>query len=89
VVAVGLKKGSIHDVKILPGKPVITDIHTVVIYLSPAHQREYYDYVLGLNPERIIFNPGTYNKEFVDLAKEKGIKTVVDCALIMLNSGTF
>src|SRR4030042_4633691 len=78
VVAVGLKKGTIKDVKIQPGKPEITDVHTVAIYLSPANQREYYEYVLGLNPKRIIFNPGTYNKEFVDMAKEHGIKTVVD-----------
>ena len=89
VVAVGTKKGRIQDIKIQPGKPEIPDIHTVSIYLNAKNQPEYYEYILGLNPKRIIFNPGAYNKEFIDLAKEKGIKTVVDCTLVMLSAGTF
>jgi predicted CoA-binding protein len=89
VVALGTKKGSIQDLKIELGKPDVLDIHTVTIYLSAKNQPEYYEYILGLKPQRIIFNPGTYNKEFIDLAKEKGIKTVNDCTLVMLSSGTF
>jgi hypothetical protein len=37
----------------------------------------------------VIFNPGTHNKEFIDLLKEKDIETVEDCALIMLNTGDY
>ena len=89
VVAVGLRKGKIADLKIRKGQPHIEDVHTIILYIGPKSQVDYYDYILGLKPRRIIFNPGTYNKELIDLAQENDIDTVVDCSLIMLNSGTF
>ena len=89
VVAVGLRRGKIADLRIQRGKPEIEDVHTIILYIGPKSQLDYYDYILGLKPKRIIFNPGTYNREFINMAQEKDIDTVVDCALIMLNSGTF
>jgi predicted CoA-binding protein len=88
-VPVGKKPGQIEGIEILTGKPQVSDVHTISLYLSPESQKDYYDYILGLNPSRIIFNPGTYNQELVDLAKEKGIKSVSDCALLLLNSDSF
>jgi len=89
VAAIGNRRGKIKDIRIKKGMPEYSDIDTVVLYVGASGQPEYYDYILGLKPRRLIFNPGTYNKEFNDMAKESGIETVVDCALIMLNSGTF
>jgi predicted CoA-binding protein len=89
VVAVGKRRGKIKDIRIKKGKPELSGIDTVVLYVGAKGQPEYYEYVLGMKPRRLIFNPGTYNREFIDLAKENGIETVVDCALIMLNSGKF
>ena len=89
VVPVGTKTGEIKELEILTGKPVIPDVDTVLLYLAPNRQSEYYDYVLSLKPRRVIFNPGTHNPEFIDLVKENGIEAVEDCALIMLNSGEY
>ncbi len=89
VAAIGKRRGKIKDIRIKKGTPELSDIDTVVLYVGASEQPEYYEYILGMKPRRLIFNPGTYNKEFIDMAKEKGIETVVDCALIMLNSGTF
>jgi predicted CoA-binding protein len=79
-----------HELTILTGKPTdIGKIHTVTLYMGPAHQKEYYDYILSLNPERIIFNPGTVNPELYKLARNKGIETVIGCMLLMLKTGQF
>lgn len=89
VVPVGTKAGEIKELEILTGKPNIEDVDTVLLYLAPNRQSEYYDYVIGLKPRRVIFNPGTHNPEFIELLQDKDIEAVEDCALIMLNSGDY
>jgi len=89
VAAVGKKSGDIKGVEIQTGLPLIENVDTIILYLGAAAQDEYYNYMIGLKPRRIIFNPGTHNQEFIDMCKKHGIDPVVDCALIMLNSGTY
>jgi len=89
VVPVGIRVGDIEGVDILLGKPEVDGIDTITLYLNPTRQKEYYDYILGLNPKRIIFNPGTENAELVRLAKEKNIETEIACTLVMLSIGSF
>jgi len=89
VIAVGIKNGEINGIPIHKGPIEITDVHTVTLYIGPARQPEYFDYIFRLNPKRIIFNPGTENDNLYQLAKEKGIEVVEDCTLVMLNSGRF
>ncbi len=89
VVALGIREGKIEDIEIIKGKPQVSDIHTVTMYIGPARQPEYYDYILSLNPKRIIFNPGTENPELKQIVEEKGIETVENCSLVMLNTGLF
>ena len=88
-VPLGIRKGDIAGIEILTGKPELSDVHTVSLYLSPQRQKEYYDYIIGLKPKRIIFNPGTHNQELIDLAKENDIEPVIDCALIMIAKGIY
>lgn len=89
VFPVGIKKGEISGIEILTGKPEISGIHTVTLYLNAENQREYYDYILGLKPKRIIFNPGAENDELMNLAKKAGIETIYGCTLTMLALGNF
>jgi hypothetical protein len=49
------------------------------------NQKQYYDYIIGLSPERVIFNPGTENPELYSLLREKGIDIEVACTLVMLS----
>ncbi len=85
VVSIGLKMGKVGEVPIQTGMPDYTDIHTVTIYLNPQNQLPYYDYLLGLSPKRIVFNPGTENNELAQLCIATGIEVVEDCTLVMLN----
>lgn len=91
VVPVGIKKGEVagKPIQDLRQHPEIKEVDTVTLYLGPQNQPEWYDYILGLNPNRIIFNPGTENSELVKKAESKGIEAVYGCTLVMLRAGTF
>ena len=89
VVAIGKRKGQVDDVPIETDHIPVTDVDTITLYLNPNNQKEYYDYIMDLNPKRIIFNPGTENDELIRHAKENGIEPVIGCTLVMLSVGTY
>jgi uncharacterized protein len=89
VVPIGLRDGEICEIKILKGFPDIGTVHSVAMYINPTIQPAYYDYILKCKPERIIFNPGTYNNELAELAHKNGIETVDGCVLVMLSCGEY
>ncbi|MDP4709794.1 MAG: CoA-binding protein [Saprospiraceae bacterium] len=84
VTAFGLKAGRIADVEIQTALPEAAKLHTVTLYVNPANQVAYYDYILQLKPQRIIFNPGTENAELFQLAKDAGILPEYACTLVLL-----
>lgn len=90
-VPVGIKKGEVLGKKILNlrEKPPIPEVDTITVYIGPQNQPEWYEYLLSLKPNRVIFNPGSENKEFMDLLKEKSIEVIPACSLVMLSSGQF
>jgi predicted CoA-binding protein len=88
-VPVGIKKGSIGALTIINTKPQISGVHTVTLYLNPKNQEEWYSYILSLNPKRIIFNPGTENPQFAELASNSGIETTEACTLVLLSTGQY
>ena len=89
VIALGQKPGSIEGVSIETEKTVFAEIDTVTLYINPTIQKEYYNYILSLQPRRIIFNPGTENDEFEALAKRQGIQTIEACTLVLLSTGQY
>ena len=90
VIAIGKREGNIGDIKIQIGKPRVNDkVDTVTLYLSELNQEEMIDYILSLNPRRIIFNPGAENQFLVNLAKKKGIQCEEACTLVMLSTGQY
>ncbi len=89
VVALGSKKGSVQHVKIDTERVDYHDIDTVTLYINPSRQPEYYDYIFSLKPKRIIFNPGTENKDLYELAREKGILAIEACTLVLLSTGQY
>jgi predicted CoA-binding protein len=89
VKAVGLRKSVVEDVQVENVPTPSEDIDTVTLYLNPDNQKQYYDYILSLNPRRIIFNPGAENSELVKLAEDKGIQTLDACTLVMLGTNQY
>lgn len=90
-VPVGIKKGELLGRPILDirTRPPVDDVDTVTMYIGPQHQPEWYDYIIGLKPRRIIFNPGTENYGFEKLAKENNIEPIEACTLVMLRTGQY
>lgn len=89
VVAIGKQPGTLLGVPITTEKKPYPDIDTVTLYLNPAHQTEYYDYILSLHPKRIIFNPGAENGTLAQLATNNGIQTMDACTLVLLSTGQY
>lgn len=89
VVGIGKYKGVVAGVEIETTPLPINDVHTVTLYLNPTHQKNYYDYILSLNPQRIIFNPGAENDELAKLALKKNIQAIEACTLVMLSTGHY
>ncbi len=89
VVAIGRKHTQVADVPVTVQRVQEKEIDTVTLYLNPTHQQEYYDYILSLAPKRIIFNPGTENPELDNLARQKGIKTLEACTLVLLSTNQY
>lgn len=89
VVAIGKQKGKVNDIEIITDRPEMDDIDTITLYLNPGHQKAYYDYILALQPKRVIFNPGTENNELERMLEEKGISAEEACTLVMLNMGNY
>ncbi len=88
IVPIGIKKGDVFNKTILNirEKPFIQDVDTITLYIGPQHQPEWYEYLIGLKPKRIIFNPGTENPEFEEKAEKAGIQTFEACTLVMLRT---
>ena len=89
VVAIGIKHTLVADVEIITEKKGFQNIDTVTLYLNPAHQSEYYNYILSLKPRRIIFNPGAENKELALLARNNNIIPLEACILVLLSTGQY
>ena len=89
VVPLAPRPGQVHGVPFITGNPPVEGIHTITLYVGPARLTEMHDYLLSLNPKRIIFNPGTENELFRQRAEKQGIETVENCTLVMLETGVF
>ena len=89
VVAIGLKSGEVAGVSFDSEKKAFENIDTVTMYVGPQNQPEYYSYIIGLKPRRVIFNPGTENPEFIDQLKAAGIYPEIACTLVLLATGQF
>ncbi len=85
VVAFGLRKGTVAGVEIDTELQNYKDIDTITLYLNPQNQVKYYEYIISLNPKRVIFNPGTENPEFYSILKEHSIEFEQACTLVLLN----
>ena len=89
VTAIGLREGLIDGIQVQAGFPELHDIHTVTLYLGSENQKSWYNYILKLNPERVVFNPGAENQEFENMLSDAGIEVVEGCTIMMVKGGTY
>jgi len=89
VLALGKRQGMAGDTVIRTEFPENEDIHTVTMYLGKERQAEYYEALEELRPRRVIFNPGTENRELSGRLNSAGIETEEACTLLLLRTGQY
>ncbi len=89
VMAFGLREGMVAGVLIDTELLPYTDINTVTLYMNAGRQQPFYEYLIGLKPNRVIFNPGTENPEFFKLLKDEHIEFEMSCTLVMLGTNQY
>jgi len=89
VVAVGLREGMIAGITIEKENKKFKDIDTITLYINAMRQPYYYDYILSINPKRVIFNPGAENSEFYKILEKNNIEFEVACTLVLLATNQY
>lgn len=89
VIALGKTPENIGSTMIQTGQPKIDDIYTISLYLNIENSTKIMDYILTLEPQRIVINPGAENPQLEMEAQEQGIEVLRGCTLVMLSTGTF
>ncbi len=85
VYPIGVKDGSIENIKIITNKPILKNIHTVTLYINPAKQTEWLEYIISLSPKRVIFNPATENPSIYPTLSANNIQFEEACTLVLLS----
>ena len=87
--AVGLREGTVNGVTINSEMVDFEDIDTITLYLNAKRQEAFYDYIIELQPKRVIFNPGTENPVLYDLLRKNNIEFQNACTLVMLSTNQY
>ena len=85
----GLRSDVIFGKTIDTERKQYIDIDTVTLYVGPQRQPDFYEYIVSLNPRRVIFNPGTENFDFEALLSKNGIIAEEACTLVLLGTGQY
>lgn len=86
---IGNKSGVLFDKEIAKQQSPLTDVDTVTMYVSAKNQTGYYEYIMSLEPRRVIFNPGTENPEFEKQLETQGIIAEQACTLVLLATNVY
>ena len=89
VVPMGVKPGLVANLSIVSPFIVQVNIHTITLYIVASKQEPYFDFILKINPKRVLFNPGTENPKLAKLLNEKGIIWENACTLVLLSTNQY
>jgi predicted CoA-binding protein len=90
VFPVNPKLKEIEGVRVYPSlKELPEPVHTLSVYLSKEHSSKLAPEILGISPQRILFNPGAENPELEAQLSSKGIRTLEACTLVLLRTNQF
>lgn len=64
-------------------------VDTLTVYVSEKISTDLAGRILALNPQRVVFNPGTENPSLQKKLEDNHIKTELACSLVLLRTGQF
>jgi len=80
----------------IDGIPVVDDlhriqrpVHTLSLYVGPAHSKAMIEGILDLAPGRVILNPGTESPDLDLVLENAHIPYERACTLVLLRTGQF
>lgn len=89
VFAYGIKAGNVAGIEFMTEMNPV-EVDTVTLYVGEKNQDEVLkNYIISLNPQRVIFNPGTENEDFAAELSSKGIIAEEACTLVLLQTGQY
>ena len=84
---------NLDEIEHIPAVHSLADIqdrvHTLTMYVGPQRSAALADDILGLKPDRVIFNPGSESEALEERLQQNDILTIRACTLVMLQSGQF
>lgn len=89
VIAFGQRPGTVLDVPIETSWNENWDVDTVTLYVGPANSIPLRDKIIALKPQRVIFNPGTEDTDFIQHVRAAGIEAEIACTLVLLSLGAY
>lgn len=89
VVPMGVKPGLVANLSIVSPLIFQFNIHTITLYIGASKQEPYFDFILKINPKRVLFNPGTENPKLAKLLNEKGIIWENACTLVLISTNQY
>ncbi len=82
-----------HSVDGIDGLKSLTDISvdvdTLTMYVNAKVSDAEFDNIVALKPRRVIFNPGSENRELAQKLQDVGIEIIEACTLVMLQTGQY
>jgi len=85
VFSLGRSKGKVESMEINTEQFLVENLYAISVYLNAVNQKGYYDYIIQLKPEKVIFNPGSENKALETILDGQGISYEQACTLVLLN----
>jgi len=64
-------------------------VHTLTLYVGPERLAPQIDDLVALQPQRVIFNPGTESAALQEALDNAGIEWFEACTLVMLRTEQF
>ena len=89
VVPMGIRPGLVANLSIVSPFTAQFNIHTITLYIGDSKQEPYFDFILKINPKRVLFNPGTENPKLAKLLNEKGIIWENACTLVLISTNQY
>lgn len=64
-------------------------IDIITIYVRPSVLVDIVPQLISVNPERVIFNPGTEDADIMEELTKEGIKVQIACTIVLLKTNQF
>ncbi len=90
VVPINPKYNMVNGIRCFPDLAACPHkIDTITVYIRPFILLNLVADIIHISPNRIIFNPGTEDRNIIKKMQKAGIKVEIACTLVLLRTAQF